>query len=106
MLDKFTQAIHNKNKIRLTFYSKEDGTYITRKCAPMDYALSRRYKDDLMRFHFWDFESDTRNHNLALLPNNIRNMEILNEVFDPNEFVTWSTQANPWSIKRDWGRYS
>ena len=106
MLDNFTKAIHDKTKIRLTFYSKEDGTTLTRKCAPMDYALSRRYKDGLMRFHLWDFESDTKNHNLALLPENIKNMEILSESFDPSSFVTWDTRQNMWTIKRDWGQYS
>ena len=106
MLDKFTKAIHNRNKIRLTFYSKDDGMNTTRKCAPMDYALSRRYKDGLIRFHLWDYESDTQNHNLDLLPENIKNMEVLSETFDPREFVTWNTQTSPWSIKRDWGQYS
>lgn len=106
MIDDFTKAIHNKNLIRLTFFSKEDGTTLTRKCAPMDYAVSRKFHDGLVRYHFWDFESDKVNHNLPLLPDQIRKMQVLPENFDPATFIYWNTQENPWTIKRDWGRFS
>ena len=58
MLQAFIAAIHAKNKIRLTFFSKEDGTNMTRLCAPMDYGPSRRAADKQERFHLWDYESD------------------------------------------------
>jgi len=38
MKDEFIDAIHSKNKIRLTFHSKEDRQELTRTCAPMDYG--------------------------------------------------------------------
>jgi len=37
MKDSFIAAIHSKNKLRLTFYSKEGGSVLSRTCAPMDW---------------------------------------------------------------------
>jgi hypothetical protein len=33
-------------------------------------------------------------------------MDILDEYFEPAEFVTWNTRTSPWFITRDWGAYS
>lgn len=101
--DSFVQAICSKKKIRVTFYSKEDGEVIVRRCAPMDYGPSKRAKDKSDRFHMWDYESDREQHTLSLKPEQIRNIEILDETFEPSEFVTWQTD---WIIPRDWGEYS
>jgi len=104
--EQFIKAIQEKKMIRLTFFSKADGSSLIRKCAPMDFAPSRRAADKTPRYHFWDFESDTKNHTLSLLPNQIKFMENLNETFDPAEFITWNTTTSPWSVPRDWGQYS
>ena len=104
--DKFIQAIRDKRKVRVTFYSKEDGGLLTRKCAPMDYGPSRRAKQQNDRFHLWDYESDIERHSLRLNPEQISKLEVLDEIFDPSEFITWDTTENPWFIPRDWGQYS
>jgi hypothetical protein len=104
--DKFIQAIRDKRKVRVTFYSKEDGGLLTRKCAPMDYGPSRHAKQQNDRFHLWDYESDTERHSLQLNPEQISKLEVLDEIFDPSEFITWDTTENPWFIPRDWGQYS
>lgn len=101
--DSFIRAIHEKRKVRLTFYCKEDGCYLTRLCAPMDYGPSRRAREKNDRYHLWDYESDERNHVLSLDPSQVRNVEPVEERFDPAEFITWSTN---WFVTRDWGRYS
>jgi hypothetical protein len=67
----FESAIHSKNKIRLTFFSKEDKKIIKRTCAPMDLGPSRRAVNQDQRFHFWDYESDKKNHVLSLLPDQV-----------------------------------
>ncbi len=103
MLTNFKNAILNKKKIRLTFYSKQDNLPLTRLCAPMDYAPSTRALDKTPRFHFWDFESDTKNHTLSLLSNQIIEMEFTDLDFNPSDFVNWKTN---WTIARDWGIYS
>ena len=102
----FVAAIHSKNKIRLTFYSKEDGTQIIRTCAPMDYGPSRRAANKSDRFHLWDYDSDTRSHTLSLLPDQVAGMDVLSDQFDPAEFVTWSTATSPWFVARNWGAHS
>jgi len=99
----FINAIHELTKVRVTFLSKEDGRNIIRFCAPIDYGPSRTAKNKDNRFHFWDYESDTRNHVLSLLPEQITNMQFTDEKFDPSEFITWSTNS---IIARDWGRFS
>jgi hypothetical protein len=104
--DLFLNAIQTKQRIRLTFFSKEDGHRLIRKCAPLDYGPSRHAKDKSDRFHFWDYESDTSQHVLSLLPKQIINMELLGESFDPAEFVTWNTLSYPWIVSRDWGQFS
>lgn len=103
MKEKFIQAIHNKNKVRLTFYSKEDGRPLIRVCAPMDYGPSRRAKNKDNRYHLWDYESDTRNHVLSLLPKQVISIDVLEDYFDPSEFITWNTD---WFVDRDWGKFS
>jgi hypothetical protein len=106
VLNIFIGAIHSKNKILLTFFSKEDGSELVRTCAPMDFGPSRRAKDKQDRFHFWDYDSDTRSHTLSLLPQQIVKLEVLLDLFDPSEFVTWSTTTSCWFITRDWGAHS
>lgn len=106
MEEQFIEAIHSKNKIRLTFFSKEDGRNLVRTCAPMDFGPSRRAKNQNDRYHFWDYDSDTERHTLSLLPEQVVSIEVLPETFEPSEFITWSTSTSPWFISRDWGIYS
>ena len=103
MKDKFIQAIHEKRKLKVTFFSKEDGTTLVRTCAPMDYGPSRRARRKNDRYHFWDYDSDTRRHTLSLNPEQVLEVEMLDEHFEPSEFVTWKPN---WFIQRDWGEYS
>ncbi|WP_444931337.1 hypothetical protein ACJJIF_06035 [Microbulbifer sp. SSSA002] len=98
--EQFKSAIRNMTKVRLTFYSKEDGKNLVRLCAPMDYGPSRSAHNKDERYHLWDYESDKENHVLSLLPGQVKDMEFLDEAFNPNEFVTWT--AN-WFVDRDWG---
>lgn len=103
MLETFIQAIHKRQKVRVKFYSKEDSGILLRTCAPMDYGPSRRSKRKNDRYHFWDYDSDTRSHVLSLNPEQVIEIQLLSESFDPAEFVTWSTD---WFVPREWGIYS
>lgn len=102
----FVAAIHSQNKVRLTFYSKDDNSQIVRTCAPMDFGPSRRARDKDDRYHFWDFDSDTGSHTLSLRPDQIVNMEVLSDNFEPADFVMWSTTTSPWFVARNWGKHS
>lgn len=102
----FIAAIHSRNKIRLTFFSKEDRSHIVRLCAPLDYGPSRKAANKDDRFHLWDFDSDTKSHTLSLLPPQVVSIDVLLELFEPAEFITWSTASSPWFVPRNWGAYS
>lgn len=101
--DEFIDAIHSKKKLRIKFYSEEDGCYIERVCAPMDHAAGTRIRDGIPRYWVWDFESDKANHTLPLRAERIEVMYDTGEHFDPASFVTW---RSAWVIERDWGRHS
>lgn len=100
----FISALENREKVELTFFSKEDGHTLARTCAPMDYGPSRRAHDKSDRYHFWDYDSDEVRHTLSLLPDPIVSIVSTNQRFDPAEFVTWSPIT--WFHPRDWGAYS
>jgi hypothetical protein len=104
--DTFIQAIRDRKKVTVSFYSKEDQRVMVRKCAPMDYGPSRRTKEKNDRYHLWDYNSDTRIHTLSLNPEQVANIEVLDESFEPSEFVTWDTKKSAWFIPRNWGQYS
>lgn len=99
----FIKAIHSKKKVRLSFYSKKDDEVITRLCAPMDFGPSSRAKNKDDRYHLWDYESDSGNHTLSLLPAQIVKMDFTENKFEPSEFVTWIPN---WIVERDWGVFS
>lgn len=103
MESEFIAAIHAKRKVRLEFYSQEDRSVIVRLCAPMDFGPSRRAANQSNRFHLWDYDSDTKSHVLSLLPDQVKAIKVLNQEFNPEEFVSW---APAWFIKRDWGKHS
>lgn len=102
----FLDALQTRRKIRLTFFSKEDGTNLIRTCAPMDFGPSRRAKVPANRYHFWDYDSDKARHTLSLLHDQIVSIVVLAEEFDPAEFITWDVTTSPWFVPRDWGAFS
>lgn len=102
----FTQAINTKSKLQVTFFSKEDNTQLTRLCAPFDIGPSSRNKDKIDRYHFWDYDSDTRSHVLSLIDEHVIDIKILDHKFEPSTLITWNFKPNSWHLQRDWGNYS
>lgn len=98
----FVQAINQKKVVSITVETESKGI-ITRKCIPFDFGPSRRYKDGLDRYHFWDINSPDGSHNLAVLPENLNDLVILDEEFSPADYVKWTPN---WNISRNWGIYS
>lgn len=103
MYDIFIKAIHDKQIIEVSFYSKEDGQVLTRVCAPFDYGPRSRARDKSPCFHMWNYTSDTKPHTLSIQPEQIVNIQITNETFNPTEIVKWQPK---WFIERDWGAVS
>ncbi len=98
----FISSINNKCHVEVTFNSKEKGVII-RNCIPFDFGPSRKYKDGLDRFHFYDLDSPEGKHNLSILPEQLINIKTLEKVFNPGDYVTWTPN---WIMPRDWGAHS
>ena len=98
----FVQAINEMKLVKVVFNSYEKGK-ITRVCVPFDYGPSRRYRDGKDRYHFYDLDSPSSNHNLSILPEQIVSIDIISENFRPSDYVKWQPK---WFIERDWGIYS
>lgn len=104
--DTFIQALNEKRFVKVTFNSFEKWT-ITRTCVPFDFWPSRIYKDWLDRFHFYDLDSpDDKKHNLPILPEQLLEIVLLDDTFEPETYITWNKDKIKWFIRRDWGEYS
>jgi hypothetical protein len=83
----FLAALQEHKKVRLQFYSTADSGVLDRVCAPVDYGLGPGPQDGLHRYWFWDDASDTDSHALGLLPQQIVELRVTGEVFDPAQCV-------------------
>jgi len=95
----FIEAIHEKKKVRVRFYSNPDSGVLDRVCGPMDYGPGGGVQDGLNRYWLWDYSSNTGAQPVGLVPQQIVDLQVLGEVFDPAEF---GARPSPWSIPRDW----
>lgn len=102
MMKEFLEAINNKLILQITFDSKEKGI-LKRTCIPFDFGPSRKYKDGLARYHFLDLDSPDGKHNLSILPDQVLNMTLTNNNFNPADYIGWNPN---WHISRDWGEFS
>jgi hypothetical protein len=96
----FIEAIKEKHKVCLRFYSKADSAVIDLVCAPMDYGPGAGIQGGVNRYCLWDYTSNTGSPALGLLPEQALDLRVLGEVFDPAEF---GVPPPAWSIPRDWG---
>jgi hypothetical protein len=106
MKEKFLYAIDNKLKISVTFNSKKKGQ-ITRECIPFDFGASKKIDaiDKTEKYHVYDLSSPSgKIHPIPINPENMLSIELLNENFNPDDYVTW-TPIN-WIYSRDWGNKS
>lgn len=87
----------------MTFVAKEKGM-VVRKCIPFDFGPSSRGTDKTDKYHFYDLTSPDGSHNLSIPSSQVITIKILNETFNPADYVTW--KKIDWHIKRDWGIYS
>ena len=93
----YIEAINEKKKVRVRYYSRADNGVLDRVCAPMDYGPGNQTADGLNRYWLWDYTSNRDTHILGLAPQEIVDLQVLGEVFNPADFgvTPWS-----WSIPR------
>jgi hypothetical protein len=82
--DQFLTAITERKQVCVRFYSQADSGVLDRVCAPMDYGFGN-YADGLNRYWIWDYENPG-SRRLGLLPQQILDLQVLGELFDPQEF--------------------
>ena len=81
----FLAAIQAQQKVSVRFYSKPDSGVLDRVCAPMAYGPGGSVPDGLNRYWFWDYAS-TGSHTLGLVSQQILDLQVLGEGFDPAKF--------------------
>lgn len=83
----FLQAIQDKKKVWVKFYSQADNGVLERTCAPLDYGLGGGNADGLHRYWLWDEAGNPESQHLGLLPQQIVDLTVLGEGFDPGQFA-------------------
>jgi len=99
----FIEAIPERKKVSLRFYSTADSGVIDLVCAPMDYGPRTENPDGVNRYSLWDYTSNNGSHILSLLPDQILSLSVLGELFDPAGIDVRPPQ---WFIARNWGPQS
>jgi hypothetical protein len=100
----FIEALNEKKKVRVRFYSPADSGVVDRVCAPMDYGPGNAASaDGLHRYWLWDCAGTAGVADRGLLPEQVVELQVLGETFDPADF---GDHAWPWAIARDWGSQS
>jgi len=94
----FIEAINTKKKVWVRLYSPADKGVIERVCAPMDYGPGVEVSDGLNRYWLWDYARNADSRTLGLTPQQIVDLQVLGEVFDPADF---GVQPWQWAVPRD-----
>jgi len=98
----FVDAIRDKKRVKVIFYSQEEKRFLVRVCAPIDYGMDASVSGNASstgaeRLNFWDYEGkkegQTAAHTLSLRADQVRSMNVLDEFFDPSELVAVSTST-------------
>ena len=95
----FVEAISQKKKVWVQFYSTADSGVLDRVCAPLDYGPGGGIQDGLNRYWLWDYASNTGTHTVGLVPQQIVELQVLGEGFAPADF---GAPAWQWAIPRHW----
>ena len=99
----FLMAIDNKQLIQIRFISNKERTEIIRVCAPLDFATGQREKVKTFRFFVYDIDN---RHTIGIAVDQLIDIHVLDEVFDPEEIISWNRSGKSWNYKRDWGSQS
>src|SRR5690349_24098146 len=79
----FIDALREKRKVRVRFYSAPDSGVLDRVCAPLDYGPGAETNDGLNRYWFRNYAAENGSCKLGLVPQQIVGLHVLGDVFDP-----------------------
>ena len=98
--ERFLEAILEKRKVCVRFYSRADNGVLDRVCAPLDYGPGNETEDGLNRYWLWNYGNSPGPRTLGLAPQHILDVQVLGESFDP---AGLEFELPHWSVPRDWG---
>lgn len=84
--DKFIQAVKDRRKVILTWFSGEYNLNLTKLCVPLQYSPSGGGEDSEC-YYLWDSEGDVGERALFLPPSQIMYMELSDDTFQPDEYI-------------------
>jgi len=84
----FIEALKDKKKVRVKFNSRADGGVMERVCAPLAYGPAGELNDGQNRYWLWDYANNSGACALGLMPQQILDLQILKEDFDPTTLTT------------------
>ena len=102
----FLDALAAKRRLSVQFFDRKGHRQLVRVCAPLDLGPLRGAVDVVDHYQFWDLEAKRKPYNLALLEQDIVKMTVLDEAFEPADFITWAFKPGAWRIPRDWAGFS
>jgi len=106
-LPDWTYLIEEKWKVLLEFYSESDEENLIRYVIPLDFAVSRPYRDPNRRLTCIDMYDEFEPHHILVIrPTAVVGFVGIGQHFEPAIYVTWDTKKRPFTIPRDWGFYS
>lgn len=97
---RFIEALHGKKKVRVRFYSTPDCVVMNRVFAPLDHGPGTENPEGVDRYWLWDYEAGAWTQILGLAPQQMLEMQVLDDGFDP---VRMHPLVPPlWSVPRAW----
>lgn len=102
----FLDAIAQKRRVSIRFIHPKEKRELTCICAALDFGPLRGSQDTRDRYQLWNLEGKKRPLNIPLLAEEILEMQLLEDTFDPAEIITWAFKPGCWSVAREWGTFS
>ena len=84
--DIFMQAVKERRKVIVTYFSGEYNLHLTKLCVPLRYSPPDAGGESAF-YYSWDSEGDVGGRVLALSSSQIIYLELGDETFDPNEYI-------------------
>jgi len=73
-------------------------------CIPLDFGPTEHSYYGESLFHCMYFNGDGSIQVVRIRPKLVNGIEILEQSFNPEEFIDRDTIRDVWSIKREWGK--
>jgi len=102
----FIYALQQKKRIRIQFFSLEEGIPLHLLCIPLDFGPREHsyYGESIYQCLL---PSDNQQYRIiAIRPKQVQSIELSDQDFDPADFIDWDVKDRPWCTQREWEHYS